>query len=125
MNLTVATVLFQEHRNPIKIVWSNVACNDPQGLKLQFVQFVLRVDDVTAAIATDVYPVYGLATPVLVAPDTNLSIDTAFTKIGLPVPIPDTSTDDRLFALHAMHVREGTHSVNEVPGVDPSGILRE
>jgi len=102
-----------------------MACNDPQSLEFQLVEFFLRVDDVTSTITTDVDPIHRLTTAELVAPNTDLSVDAAFTEIGLPKLVPDIPTDNRIFALHTMHVGESTFSVNEVPGLDQSGILGE
>jgi len=123
MNFAVASMLLEQYWNSIKVVWPNMACNNPQGLEFQLVEFFLRVDDVTSAIMADVDPVYGLTTAKLIAPNTDLSVNAAFTEIGLPKPVPNIPTDNRLFALHTMHVGEGTFSVNEVPGLDQSGIL--
>jgi len=125
MNFAVATIFLEHHWNSIKIVWPDVTCNYPQSLEFQLVEFFLGVDDVTSAITTDVDPVYGLTTAELITPNADLSVDAAFTEIGLPKLVPDIPTDNRLFALHTMHVGEGTFSVNEVPGLDQSGILGE
>lgn len=77
----------------------------------------------TSAISADVDPVYRLTAAELIAPNTNLSVDAALTEIGLPETIRDISTNNRRFTLHTVHIGESTSSVNEVPGVDPSGIL--
>jgi len=102
-----------------------MACNDPQSLEFQLVEFFLCVNDMTSAITTDVDPVYGLTTAELITPNADLSVDAAFTKTGLPKRVPDIPTDNPFFALHTMHAGESTLSVSEVPELDPSGILGE